>query len=535
MPHPHKYRSDRLRLFATLLALVLLAAACATTGDEEAGEQAAPVVQELVVGSPVDEYTLSPPERATVAMFGNSAPVFETLAQSTPDLTVEPLLATSWEFREPGTWRFLLRRGVRFHNGVAFDAQAVVWNINERLAKQGFIPGLKADSAVAVDPFTVDVTPSPVNMQLPEYLTNTYYSMVAPNTHAGAGASADSTPTGTGPFRFVSYQKDRELVVSRWDGYWGTKPTLEKITFRMTPDGNSRVLALKANDVHAILNVPREQIKELEADKSFQIVKSRTGAFQMLKLNMSGEAPYDILADLRVRQAMAYAIDEQSIVDNVWRGGAEVMASPRNPALLGRYGDRIKGYPHDKARARSLLDEAGWRVGGDGVRAKEGRRLQLEMVVYLPDEQRPLPELVQAQLREVGIDMKITVPADTSAYFAVQREGKGDIFSEGAASGIEHPGSPTGSWLKSGSSARIYGISDAYDALNTQLRSTSNIDEQQRLTAEMLRIAMDETVAAINIAGVFRIYGLSAAVDGFRPWTFIMNQKWAGVSLKAAR
>ncbi|MGH2371543.1 MAG: ABC transporter substrate-binding protein, partial [Chloroflexota bacterium] len=226
-----------------------------TRNDKSPAQDAAPVRQELVVGSPVDEYTVSPPERATVAMFGNAAPVFETLTRSTPDLAVEPLLATAWEFRAPGTWRFTLRRGVTFHNGVAFNAQAAAWNVNERLAKQGFIPGIKADSAVVVDEFTIDVTPNPANMQLPGYLTNTYYSMVAPNTSAGAATSPESTPTGTGPFKFVSYQKDRELAVSRFDGYWGKKPEADGARYIWRKESAVRAAMVKVGEADIAPNI----------------------------------------------------------------------------------------------------------------------------------------------------------------------------------------------------------------------------------------------------------------------------------------
>lgn len=517
-----------------LVPLVLLAA-CSSGGETAGDAGTSEGGGTLVVGADADIFDVQPPEDASVAVWRPNASVFETLAAATADLTVEPLLATSWEFREPNTWRFQLREGVTFHNGVPFNAEAVVHYFNEQLAAGSSVPGINPDSATAVDENTVDVVTDPVNHQLVRYLTQPQVPVVAPGTYPGPGTNEENTPTGTGPFRFVSYEEGTELVVARFEGYWGERPELREMVFRFMPDGNSRMLALKAGEVDAIYDVPRQQTRELEEDTKLEVVRSRIGAYHALMLTANGEPPYDILGDVRVRRAVAYAIDQPAIVQNVWQGSAKVQPSIIPPKVLGPSAEMIEGYPYDPNRAAQLLSSAGWVPGPDGIRSKDGRRLELKFTAYLPDEQRPLPELVKAQLAEVGIAVNVALPPDTSAYYDIMTNGEADIFSEGSGSAIEHPyGLTDNLWQEPGESS-VYGLfapGDRYGYNDVFLRARAVRSEEDfsRLTAEMLNIVVDEAVTAVPIAGIQRVYGLSSRVRGFEPHYYVSNQQWDMVS-----
>ena len=521
------------RWLAPLLAASVVLGACSTS-DDDAPPASAPVDTTLLrVGAQADSFTVDPPNRANVSTFSAHGSVIETLAVPAPDLSIRPLLASSWTFTAPATWRFQLRPGITFHNGAAFDAAAVAATFNGRLAGS-FVVGLKAGATKAIDASTVEVVTDPPNSRLIYQLAHPQAGIVAPGTHPGVGTSSENTPTGTGPYRFASYTPKTELRVKRNDTYWGPKPVYEEMLFKFIPDSNSRVLALKAGDVDAIYDVPREQVAQLERDPSVAVVKSVTGAHQSLTLNIRGEAPYNILRDIEVRKAIAHGIAAEPIVKNVWPEGAEVTRSLIPPTLLGSHSSLVKGYAHDPERARTMLDAAGWRVGSDGVRVKDGRRLVLTMQVLLPDEQRPLPELVKDQLAQIGVGVDIKVPADSSAYFATVGRGEGDIFSEGSAAGIEHPLGP-GTFFRSGptSYGKWMAPGAAYDALYAQAFSASSEDEFRRLSAQMMKMLVDDEVVLIPIAGIFRIYGLSPKLQGLEPATFIYSQRWHTIAPKA--
>lgn len=531
---------NRRRLTLVLVPVMLFVLACGSGGQGGGGSAGGGTFR---VGADADIYTVEPPARASVAVWRPNASVFETLAAATADLRVAPLLATSWEFRAPNTWRFHLRRGVTFHNGVPFDAAAVVHYFNQFLAapgSPGWVPGVNANSATAVDSDTVDVVTEPVNHQLIRYLTQPQVPVVAPGTYPGPGTSAENTPMGTGPFRFVSYAKGRELVVGRFDGYWGERPQVERIVFRFMPDGNSRVLALQAGEVDAIYDVPRQQTDELGRDPAIEVVRSRVGAYQALMLNKNGKPPYDILSDESVRRAIAYAVNQPAIINNVWQGTAVVQPTIIPPRLLAPCADKVKGYPYDPGEARRLLSSAGWQPGPDGIRAKDGRRLELKLTAYLPDEQRPLPELVKAQLREVGVAVNVVLPPDTAAYSKMLAAGEADIFSEGSGSAVEHPyGMSDNLWqdpTESGSYA-IFAPGDQYGYNDVFLRARAATTEESFNcnVAEMLHIIVDQAVVAVPMAGIQRVYGLSDRVQGFVPHYYVPNQQWDMVSLGESR
>lgn len=542
----HSNRQRRLRsgrtgrsIAGALIALGLIASGCAT-GDGAAGDGDA-AEQVMVIGAAEDTTEVKPPPEANVAMgYGDAnAPVFEPLVRMTPDFTIQPLLATSWEFRAPSTWRFQLREGVTFHNGAPFNAEAVAYTANELWANQDSnILGVGPNSAKVIDEYTVDITTEQPNYRLVEQLVHPSNAIVAPGTHAGPGTTPENTPTGTGPFEFVSYNQSTELVVQRFEGYWGRQPALDQIVFRFIPDDNSRVLALQAGEVDAIYNVPREQAAQVDQDPNLRVVRSGAGAYDALLINSRGQPPYDILRDRAVRQALAHAIDKQTIVRNVWKGNAEVMQTVIPAPVLGQYADLVKGYPYDPGRARALLEQAGWRPGPDGVRMKNGRPLELTMLVVGPELQRPMPELVKAQLKEVGINLEIVVPGDSNIYYERLAAGEGDLFAEVGNQNDANPiflgaiftGVQPGGFSDYG---KYFGPHGEYDRRFAEAFSTADTEQVRRLAAEAMHIAVDEYVATVPIAGIYRIWGLSERVEGFVPHPSETNQTWQRVRLSA--
>ncbi|HWQ11720.1 MAG TPA: ABC transporter substrate-binding protein, partial [Roseiflexaceae bacterium] len=496
------------------------------------------VPQELVVGAPSDTYRLDPPERATLGMYPTNAGIYESLVRVTSDYQVEPLLATEWEFVEPNTWRFKLRQGVTFHDGQPFTAEAVRVTM-ERIAKAGGgTPGIGPESVKIVDDYTVEITPSRPNRRLIQQITHPNYSIIAP------GSDPTTKPVGTGPFTFVEYVKGERIVVERNPQYWGEPAKLEKITFRFIPDDNTRALALKAGEVQLIYDAPRELTADLSATPGLRVATSPVGAYEALYVNAHGQPPHDIGGDPLVREAIALAIDKQSIVRDVWRGNAEVNSSMIPVRILGEAASMVKGPPFDPERAKQLLEQAGWVDGdGDGIREKDGRRLSLVMVVGFPTPEihRPMPEVVQAQLKAVGVELTIETTPDTASYEDRLKAGTGDLWAEIGNQNDANPcflpdllfysKVPPGE--ESGDYARLFAPGAAFDAAIETCRSAVSTEEVTKAAAEAMRIIIDEEHIVIPIAGIFRIYALQDTVQGFEPHASRTNQRWDSVFMAA--
>ncbi len=469
-------------------------------------------------------------EQSGILAFAN-APVLETLLSFTSDLRLQPLLAEAWEHRPPGTWRFWLRRGVRFHNGAPFNASAVVTTVNGWCEGRN-VMGLGPNSAVAVDEYTVDVTPAVANHRLPQQLAHPGRRIAAPGTLPGTGGRPDITPTGTGPFRFVRYRPGVDLTVARFEGYWGPPAHAATLTFDFLSDGDARLSALTGGRVDAIYDVPRHRAAEL-GSAGLRVTQAPIGMYCALLLNHRGAPPHDILGDVRIRRALALAVDREAIVA-AWPGSARPEQTIVPSDVLGSAAPLIKGHRHDPDEAERLLDEAGWNRGADGVRATSGgRRLRLEMLVYSKEEQAPAPELVAEHLARVGVHVAISEP-DPHDYGDMMRAGRADIF---ASVGNQ----ADANWLflaslftgvtPGGAYGDRFGPGALYDELVTQAYATPDAEESRRLTAEALRIVVDDEVTAVPLAGLARVHGMQQGVQGFVAHRAKGAQRWSGVSL----
>src|SRR5690606_7705744 len=174
-------------------------------------------------------------------------------------------------------------------------------------------------------------------------------------------------------------------------------------------------LALQAGEVDLIFDVPREAASQVTGN--LQLITSGVGAYDALYFNIHGEPPYDLGQDPAIRAAVAHAIDEEALIA-AWQGLAEPNTTMVPPAVLGDAAEMVEGTPYDPAAATRLLEEAGWTPGDDGILQKDGRRLTLTMVVGYPSAEihRPMPEFVQAQLRDVGIELQIVQTPDVGDY-----------------------------------------------------------------------------------------------------------------------
>lgn len=520
----------RFRVLTSLVLSVALLGACSSGDDAGEGEPRAaePAREELVVGTPADTFNVSG-DRANLGMFPINANIFETLVRMTADFQVEPALAERWEFRGDNTWRFFLRRGVRFHNGQPFDAEAVKLSLDRLVRTGGGSLRLGAESVKVVDETTVDIRPTQPNLRLVDQLVHPSVApMVAPNTDVG------TQPTGTGPFRFVEYVKGERLVVERSDAYWGEAAKLRRITFRFIPEDNSRWLSLRAGEVDLIYDLPRTLMEEAKRTPGVKLGVAPPGSAEVMYLNRSGNEPYTILADVNVRRAVASAIDRRTVVNQVFPGAAESYNTVSPAALFGQHAQLVKGVPYEPSQARTLLDQAGWRPGSDGIRVKDGRRLTLTMVNgYPPIELRkPMPELLQAQLKEIGVEVRIVETPELATYTDRLKNGEGDLFLERIAQNDATPSQAASSFFYSkatGDYSKWFSAGPQYDQAIEAALAAPDREESKRLTATAIRTAVDEQVVVVPLAAAYWLFAMNDKVDGFLLHGSARHVRWGPV------
>ncbi len=319
--------------------------------------------------------------------------VFQGLTRFQSDGSVTPELATGWEVSEDGlTWTFRLQDGVTFHDGTTFDAADVKFSLDRARAadsvnaqKQLFAQ--IADVAV-VDPLTVRITLSQPNGALPFNLAWGDAVIVAPES----AATNATNPVGTGPYRFARWVQGDRVELVRSDSYWGAAPALATATFRFISDPSAAFAAVMAGDVDVFAGYPApENLAQFQADPRFQVLIGSTEGETILAMNNKAP-PFD---DIRVRKAVARAIDRQAVIDGAMFGYGTPIGThfaPHNPA----YVDLTAQSAYDPAQSKALLAEAGLPDGFSTT-------LKLPPPAYA----RRGGEIVAAQLRAVGIDARI--------------------------------------------------------------------------------------------------------------------------------
>ncbi|BAS28071.1 ABC transporter substrate-binding protein [Limnochorda pilosa] len=334
--------------------------------------------------------------------------LYEGLVRFDADLRFEPALATEWSVSDGGlTWTFRLRRGVRFHDGTAFDAEAVRFNLERSMdPKQNPLNRPLWDpleSVRVIDPHTVSITTKKPFPTLLNTLAHGSAAIVSPSAVARYGKAYDQHPVGTGPFQLRSFHPGSEVTVERFDGYWGPAAGVDEITFRYIPDVTSRVGLLLAGQVDVAAAVTPQDTVRLASDRRVQVISQptlRTVGIGIHVLNPD-------LQDPRVRLALNHAVDKEGIARAIFMGQAQVLESPLAPDATG-YRD-IGRRAYDPDRARALLAEAGWTPGPSGMVQKNGRTLTLTFITSEGSYPNDLVvvQAVTHQLRKVGVDVNI--------------------------------------------------------------------------------------------------------------------------------
>jgi len=332
--------------------------------------------------------------------------IFDALVKKDEHFELLPWLATSWEQPDPLTWVFHLRDGVRFHDGRPLEAEDVAYTIRSLI--DGSLVTAKGGNFASVDKVEVrDRLIVVVRTKRPDAgllfnMSDGLFGVVP----RGAGRDFGLHPIGSGPFRFVSAVQDKEVIVERNHDYWAGIPPvpagaqrIERIRFQVVPDTITSALELEKGSADLASNVVTpDMVHRLETRPNLKVESGPGSPVVYLTFNVADP----LLRDKRVRQAVACAIDRQPIVDAIWRGQARLANTllPSEHWAAASAAD-LALYPHDVARAKRQLDEAGFPVRKDGV------RMRLTMKTSTDETTRLMAAVLQQQLRAVGIRLEI--------------------------------------------------------------------------------------------------------------------------------
>jgi peptide/nickel transport system substrate-binding protein len=324
--------------------------------------------------------------------------LFDSLVRKDEHFNLQPWVAESWDIRDPLTYVFHLRKGIRFHDGRSLGARDVKWSIDSMT--DGTVVSSKTATTSyqhianieAPDDQTVIFHMKDPDSGLPWNLSDGAMGIVP----YGSDKSFGQHLVGSGPFKLVKNEQDNEVIIVRNDEYWADKPKVERVRFAVVPDTTTRALELRKGSADVEINaLTADMVRSLRADQSLVVEQAPGTSVQYLAFNLRDP----VLSDVRVRQAIAYAIDVQPIIQYLWRGTVRPVASVI-PQVHWAYDSTLSPYQRGVPKAKELLKEAGYST-------EAGKRLHLVMKTSTEETSRLLAVILQQQLHDVGIDLEV--------------------------------------------------------------------------------------------------------------------------------
>ncbi len=446
--------------------------------------------QEITIAIGSEPTTLDPQVRDDGGERAVNDNIYETLMARTANGELVPSLAEGPPTQVGGTtWEFKLRDGVKFHNGESFNADAVVFSV-ERIINPEFNSEQGSffstiTGAAKVDDLTVRIETDGPDPILP---TRMYWMKMVPPGQAADPGFADA-PVGTGPYKFAGWNRGNDIVLEVNEGYWGDAPQVQKVTYRFIEESGTRLAGLLAGELDVITNLLPEFVGQVPQSA-----------------NISGlELPIVILsslggstADVRVRQALNYAVDKDALAESLFEGFAEVAEGQLlAPSFFGFNSD-VQAYPYDPDKARALLDEAG--AAGTEVElvGTSGR--------WLKD--RELVEAVGAFWSDIGLNVNVRIfEFDEYLNRLFDRDTRADAIFVVSSNELLDADRPFSAYYHKGG----IGASNEDDALAgliDQARSETDVAKRSALYQQAVQIAYDQAYF-LWLLNIEDIYGMS--------------------------
>jgi len=435
----------------------------------------------LIVLKPSMPATLDPASGLDQPSSQVQRQIYDTLLYMSPDLQLHPHLALSWEIIDATTVELVLRDDVVFHNGDPLTAEDVKFSL-ERVAVSAHTSAVTGmiEEVEILDDFLIRVHTNVDFAPLVNHLAHTATSIVNKAHVEAVGDEGNAAePIGTGPFRFVNLVAGDRIELTRFEDYWGGTSGVENVEIRIVPEQSVRAIEVDSGAAHIAYQIAPQDISLMEDSADVEVIRNRTLSTNYIGMN-NQIAPFD---DVRVRQAISYALDTDAIVAAVYLGLGQPGNGPISSIVWGAADLEPRG--HDIARAQELLAEAGLEDG-------------FETTIFFNDgnpQRAMISEIVQAQLRALNIDISIE-PVEWGTYMEVTAGGEAPMYILGWVTVTNDPDYglfPTLHSVNHGEAGnRSFYANDEVDRLLDLAREETDADVRLQLYTEAQEIIREE-------------------------------------------
>lgn len=480
-------RSSR-RALLRAAGVLALAAACAPAAPGPAAPQSRRGGT-LRLGLDVDADSLDPRLTRNTSGFRIRELAFAGLVAIEKDYTPVPYAAEKWENPDDRTWVFTLRQGVKFHDGTELTAEDVKYTFETILDEKFNSPSrafyTPIDKVEAVDKRTVRFT---LKTPFGPFLSFMDMGIVPKAAAEKLGKDFGTKPVGAGPFKVDNWISGNKVELSAHDDFFQGRANLDRMVASVVPDNSARVVALESGDLDFVQSpLSPQDVARVESAGKLKVERTPAAGYTYVNLNTADP----ILADKRVRQAISHLVNKKQIIETIYKGIGQVANGPIVPGMWA-YSADVPSYAYDPERAKRLLDEAGWKSGPDGVRAKEGKRLELSVSTHSEDpDRRQLIQVLQSELQRIGVDAK-TGTAAFPAFFQDVQDGKYQVAVIGWLN-LSDPDRATFRQFTIGGPAN-YGKyrNEAVDKLLKDARATNDRAKAKQLYADAVKQIVDD-------------------------------------------
>lgn len=438
--------------------------------------------------------SLSPDDDAPSVHWVITTQLHNALVEGNMYNIIEKVLAESYQVAKDGlTYTFKLRQGVKFHDGSELTADDVKytyeWYMNPANAANNAVSFQYVDKVQTPDKYTVVVK---MKEPFAPFLVNTATTFIySAKYHGRIGEKAyKSQPMGTGAFKIREWRPAEYTILDAFDQHFRGRPNIDVFRQDVVPEPSVRAIALRTGTSDsATWPLLVEDNLRFEQDANYVVFRTPSTGVNHFPIN--NKLPQ--LSDKRVRQALLHAIDRQRLIDEVWRGTAQIAHSMYPPSMRLWYDRTLKTYAYDQTRARSLLEEAGWRMGPGNVRVRDGVRLSFTCAVITGDRaRRPLAEIAQQDLAAVGVEMRIVErPVATILEQLPKGQLEASLFNWTYNSGALEPDPQT--TLRSGGVRNYASYNNPrMDQLLDQGVKEPDIKKRQKIYQEVQRIFVED-------------------------------------------
>ena len=414
------------KLGSFLLILALTAGTLAGCGGSGGDSSDAAKKDTLTVVINSDPGTLDPHDNVNFAPHQVKRQISETLVVRNDEGELVPWLAESWEYEDDETLVFQIRQGVKFHNGEELKASDVLFSLKRALDDNttGAIQVNRIDfnRCEVMGDYTVKiVTDGPYAMQL-AMLENPLISMISEKAYTESGGDFFEAPIGTGPYKLTKVVTDEYAVFEANETYWGEQPKIKRVVVKVIPDNQTRILALEKGEIDLIWGknmLDADALNKYKDSKGFGVALSAPTSTRHIVLN--GQNP--VLADIHVRKALQHATNRVAIAKGVFHN-TELPADTLYARSVPYCDIDLKPYEYDMAKAARILDEAGWKPGSDGIRQKDGKRMELGLLYNSNSvTEKTIAEYLQHEYGKLGITYRLkgVPPMDSAKLMELQK------------------------------------------------------------------------------------------------------------------